>query len=40
MKGALEGPLSNLCPASIVRTHRDCRLFADPAAASLLSRKP
>ena len=40
MKGALEGPLSNLCPASIVRTHRGCRLFADPAAASLLSRKP
>ena len=40
VKGALEGPLSNLCPASIIREHGDCRLFMDPAAASLLSRKP
>lgn len=40
LKGALEGPLSNLCPASIIREHGDCRLFMDPAAAFLLSRKP
>jgi len=40
VKGALEGPLSNLCPASIIREHGDCRLFMDPAAASLLSCKP
>ena len=40
VKGALEGPLSPLCPASIIREHRDCRMFMDPAAASLLSRKP
>lgn len=40
VKGALEGPLSNLCPASIIREHSDCRLFMDPAAASLLSKTP
>lgn len=40
LKGALEGPLSNECPASIMRTHRDCRLFVDPAAISMLSRRP
>lgn len=40
VKGALEGPLSNLCPASIIREHSDCRLFMDPAAASLLSKAP
>ncbi len=40
VKGALEGPLSNLCPASIIRHHRDCRLFVDPPAISLLSRRP
>lgn len=40
VKGALEGSLSNLCPASIIREHRDCRLYLDPPSASLLSRKP
>ena len=40
LKGALEGPLSNECPASIIRNHRDCRLFVDPPALSLLSRRP
>lgn len=40
LKGALEGPLSNACPASIIRSHRDCRLFVDPPAVSLLSRRP
>ena len=40
LQQALEGPLSNLCPASIIRTHRDCRLFVDPPAESLLSYRP
>lgn len=40
VRGALEGPLTNLCPASIIREHPDCRLYLDPPAASLLSRKP
>lgn len=38
-KAALEGPVSNLAPASILQTHKRTVLFIDPAAASLLSRK-
>ena len=33
---AVDGPLSNMCPASILRNHPDCALFLDePAAARL-----
>ena len=39
VKGALEGPLTPDCPASIIRTHGDCRLYLDRAAASQLSRQ-
>lgn len=39
VRGALEGPLTNRCPASILRTHPDCHTFLDPAAASLLEQK-
>jgi glucosamine-6-phosphate deaminase len=35
-KDALEGPVSNLHPASILQTHGNTVLFIDPAAASLL----
>ncbi len=38
VKGALEGPLTNLCPASVLRTHADCGLFLDQGSASLLTR--
>jgi glucosamine-6-phosphate deaminase len=38
--GALEGPVTNLLPASILQTHPACRMFLDPPAASRLSRKP
>lgn len=38
-KAALEGPVSNLSPASILQTHKRTVLFIDPPAASLLSRK-
>lgn len=38
-KAALEGPISNLAPASILQTHKRTVLFIDPPAASLLSRK-
>ena len=34
--GAVDGPLSNMCPSSILRKHPDCTLFLDPPAASLL----
>ncbi len=33
---ALEGPVAPACPASALRRHRDCRLFLDEEAASLL----
>ena len=33
---AVEGPLTNMCPSSILRTHPDCTLYLDdPAAAKL-----
>lgn len=34
---AVEGELSNRCPASILRIHGDCTLFLDPPAASRLA---
>ncbi len=38
VRGAVEGELTNRVPASILRTHPDCALFLDQAAASLLKR--
>lgn len=37
LRDMLEGPISDECPASILRLHPDVRVFADEAAASLLS---
>ncbi|WP_424981504.1 glucosamine-6-phosphate deaminase [Maritalea sp. S77] len=37
VKGAVEGPVSNLCPASIMQTHDQTYVFLDAAAASKLS---
>ena len=34
---AVDGPLTNLCPASILRQHDDCHLFLDQESASLLA---
>lgn len=34
---AIEGPLDNLCPASILRTHPSAFIYLDEASASLLS---
>lgn len=36
VKNALKGPVSEKCPASILRTHDDCTLFLDKNAASEL----
>jgi len=36
--GAVDGPLTNMCPSSILRNHPDCTLFLDPPAASLLKK--
>ena len=37
VKSALEGPVTNICPASILQQHNDCSLFLDTESASLLS---
>lgn len=38
VKCAVEGAVSNRCPASILRTHGDCVMFLDKPAASRLAR--
>ncbi|TCR79505.1 glucosamine-6-phosphate deaminase [Rhizobium sp. BK376] len=40
VKEALEGPISNICPASIIQQHPNCHLFLDIHAAQRLSKKP
>ncbi len=40
VKNALEGPVTPQCPASILQRHRNCCIFLDEPAASLLSRRP
>ncbi|MDR3493259.1 MAG: glucosamine-6-phosphate deaminase [Ancalomicrobiaceae bacterium] len=40
VRGVVEGPITNLCPASILQRHAACRMFLDPLAASRLSSKP
>ena len=37
VKAAVQGPVTNLCPASILQTHPNCSLFLDRAAASKLA---
>jgi glucosamine-6-phosphate deaminase len=39
VRNAVEGVLTNLVPASVLRTHADCTLFLDRDAASLLQRQ-
>lgn len=39
VKGSVEGPISNLVPASILQTHPSMTLYLDPPAASLLTSK-
>jgi glucosamine-6-phosphate deaminase len=36
----LEGPVTNLWPASILQEHPACHMFLDPPAAARLTRKP
>ena len=33
---AVKGPVSNLCPSSILQNHLDCRLYLDQQSAALL----
>jgi glucosamine-6-phosphate deaminase len=37
VREALEGPVTNACPASIVQQHPDCRIFLDTESAGRLS---
>ena len=36
VKGALEGPVTNMLPSSFMQLHPDCGMFLDPASAALL----
>jgi glucosamine-6-phosphate deaminase len=38
LRDALEGPVDAACPASVLQTHPDAHVLADPAATALLSR--
>jgi glucosamine-6-phosphate deaminase len=40
VRGALEGPVTPLVPASILQEHPDVTVFLDPPAASRLARPP
>jgi glucosamine-6-phosphate deaminase len=40
VRGALEGPLTERCPASLTLTHPDAHIFLDAPSASLLTRFP
>jgi len=37
VRNALEGKVTNMCPASILQKHPNCKIFLDADAASLLS---
>ena len=39
VKNCVENPVSNIFPASILQTHRDCILYLDKASANRLSQK-
>ena len=38
VRNALEGPVTNLCPASVLQTHAACTVFLDPASAGNIRR--
>jgi glucosamine-6-phosphate deaminase len=40
VKAALEGPVTNQLPASILQTHPGAAIYLDPDSASLLSGAP
>lgn len=40
VKNALEGPISEACPASLVRTHPNTYVYLDRESASLLTDRP
>ena len=38
VKGAIEGPVTNMLPSSFMQLHPDCEMFLDTQSASLLSK--
>jgi glucosamine-6-phosphate deaminase len=38
VRDTVEGPVTNLCPASILKDHAACTLLLDKESASMLSR--
>lgn len=38
IKGTCDGPIWSACPASMLRTHKDCTLYVDRDSASLVTR--
>jgi glucosamine-6-phosphate deaminase len=40
VRNTLEGPITPMVPASVLRRHPDCHLFVDPQSAALLRRVP
>ena len=38
VKGSLEGPVTNMCPGSLLQLHPDCGVFIDPPAAAKLTK--
>lgn len=39
IKGTCDGPITTQCPASILRTHKDCTLYVDRDSAALVTRE-
>lgn len=39
VKNTVEGPVTNMCPASIMQQHNDCTLFLDSGSSGQLSKK-
>ncbi|MBQ6915152.1 MAG: glucosamine-6-phosphate deaminase [Kiritimatiellae bacterium] len=39
VKGAVEGPVTNMLPSSFMQLHPDCGMFLDPPSAALLAGK-
>ena len=38
VKGAVDGPVTNMLPSSILQMHPDCGMFLDPDSAALLAK--
>ena len=38
VKGALEGPVTNMLPSSFLQLHPDCGMFLDKSSAALLKK--